>query len=143
MRFEVNRGQTRLGVDFLAAAANYNVSLKAGRATLRLSHGSGLNRLNETNATEFSIELLGANVSPVSEPEQQLIGYSNYLFGSDANKWITGAAQYGKVRYTNIYPGVDVVYYGNQDRLEHDFVVHPGADAGQIRLAFSGVRRPS
>ena len=141
MRFEVNRGQAQSGVDFLAAAANYSVSLKAGRATLRLGHGSRSNGLSEPDAAEFSVELLGANLSPVSEPEQRLVGHSNYLFGPDANKWITGVAQYAKVRYTNIYPGVDVVYYGNQDRLEHDFVVHPRADVGQIRLAFSGVQR--
>jgi hypothetical protein len=82
---------------------------------------------------------LGATLSPVSESEERLAGKSNYLFGSDPNKWITDVAHYDKVRYANIYPGIDVVYYGNQDRLEHDFVVHPGVNPGQIHLALSGV----
>jgi len=141
MAFEVNRGQARSGVDFVAAGANYGIALRAGRATLRLSHGLGPNRPNEPDAAQFSIELLGATLSPVSEPEEKLAGKSNYLFGSDPNKWITDVAHYAKVRYANIYPGIDVVYYGNQDRLEHDFVVHPGVNPGQIQLALSGVQR--
>src|SRR5437868_15247966 len=141
MRFEVNRGQARSAVDFVASAANYGISLRAGRATLRLSHGADSNDLRGQDAAEFSIDLLGANLSPASEPDEKLAGYSNYLFGSDPSKWITQVAQYAKVRYTNIYPGIDVVYYGNQDRLEHDFVVHPGANPGQIQLAFSGAQR--
>src|SRR5438477_339705 len=141
MRFEVNRGQARSAVDFVASAANYGISLRAGRATLRLSHGADSNDLRGQDAAEFSIDLLGANLSPASEPDEQLAGYSNYLFGSDPSKWITQVAQYAKVRYTNIYPGVDVIYYGNQDRLEHDFVVHPGANPGQIHLALLGAQR--
>ena len=68
MRFEVNRGQARSGVDFVAAGANYGIALRAGRATLRLSHGLGPNGPGEPDAAQFSIELLGATLSPVSEP---------------------------------------------------------------------------
>ncbi len=125
----------------MAVGANYGIALSAGRATLHLSHGLGTNRQNDRDAVQFGIDLWGANLSPVSEPEERLAGKSNYLFGSNPNKWITDVAQYAKARYANVYPGIDVVYYGNQDRLEHDFIVRPGVNPGQIQLALSGVQR--
>ena len=140
MRFEVNRGQAHSGVDFVAAGANYGVSLSSGRAALHLKRGLSQDRVNNPASTELSIQLLGANLNPTSEAEDKLPGYSNYLFGPDPTRWITGVEQYAKVRYANIYPGIDVVYYGNQQRLEHDFVVHAGTDPSQIRIALSGMQ---
>jgi hypothetical protein len=49
-------------------------------------------------------------------------------------------ATYGKVSYKGVYPGVDLVYYGNQRQLEYDFVMAPGADPKQVKLHFSGAR---
>src|SRR5262249_57341082 len=54
------------------------------------------------------------------------------------SQWQLGVANYARVRYEGVYPGVDAVYYGNQRRLEYDFRVAPGADPGAIRLAFTG-----
>ena len=143
MSFEVNCGQARQGIDFVAHGRGYSSYLSAGRATLHL------NRLGSSRAAlvkapvdvEVGIDLMNASPHPELRPEDKLPGRSNYLLGTDPSKWITEVMQYGKVRYRNVYPGIDVVYYGNQSRLEHDFVVHPGTDAGQIRLAFSGVQR--
>ena len=63
---------------------------------------------------------------------------SNYLYGSDPKRWMTGVKHYGRVSYSGVYPGVDLVYYGNQRQLEYDFVVAPGADPQQIMLSFAG-----
>jgi hypothetical protein len=63
-----------------------------------------------------------------------LPGKSNYFIGSDPKKWRTNVTNYAKVKYANVYPGVDLVYYGNQGRLEYDFVVAPGADPRAITL---------
>jgi hypothetical protein len=74
----------------------------------------------------------------------ELPGKSNYLIGNDPNKWRTNVPTYGRVRYENIYPGVDLVYYGKKGgQLEYDFVVAPGADPGAIRLAIDAERQVS
>jgi hypothetical protein len=70
----------------------------------------------------------------------RLTGTANYLIGNDPRKWRTGVPAYAKVKYTAVYPGVDLVYYGNQRNLEYDFVVAPGASAESIRLGFEGAK---
>src|SRR5262249_27955888 len=70
----------------------------------------------------------------------ELPGLSHYFLGNDPQRWRTHIAHYGKVGYEGIYPGVDLVYYGNYGHLENDFVVAPGADLRAIKLRFTGVR---
>ena len=70
--------------------------------------------------------------------EQPLPGIINYFLGNDPSVWKTGIPTYERARFSRVYPGVDVVYYGNGSRLEYDFVVSPGADPGRIRLRFTG-----
>jgi hypothetical protein len=142
--FELNRGQVQPGIDAVARADAYTVYIRAGQATLHL------NRSNRSNAAlgsdrgnrDAGIRLLGANKQPECRPEEKLPGYSNFLFGRDQKKWITDVTHYAKIRYANVYPGVDVIYHGNQDGLENDFVVLPGADPRQIALGFSNTLKP-
>ncbi|MGD1100881.1 MAG: choice-of-anchor D domain-containing protein, partial [Terriglobia bacterium] len=68
----------------------------------------------------------------------ELPGRSNYFIGNDPKKWRTNVPSYAQVKYKDIYPGVDLLYYGNQRQLEYDFVVAPGADPNQIKLSFAG-----
>jgi hypothetical protein len=65
-------------------------------------------------------------------------GVSNYLIGNDPARWRLGVPSFGRVRYRDLYPGIDLVFYGNQERLEYDFVVASGGDPRAIRLRFSG-----
>jgi hypothetical protein len=81
------------------------------------------------------MKLVGANPHPKVSGLDQLLGKSNYFIGNDPKKWRTNVANYAKVKYANVYPGVDLVYYGNQGKLEYDFVVQPGADPSSIQLA--------
>jgi hypothetical protein len=83
--------------------------------------------------------LVGANREPRVEGTEELPGKANYFIGKDPTKWRTNVPAYKKVQYHNIYPGIDLVYYGNQRQLEYDFVVHPGADPNRILLSFQGV----
>jgi len=62
------------------------------------------------------------------------------MTGNDQRKWHTNINQYSKVEYKQVYPGIDMVYYGNQGQLEYDFVVAPGANPGHIRMNFQGVK---
>ena len=84
------------------------------------------------------MKLEGANTQPSISGVEKLPGIVNYFIGSDPKKWRTSIPTYKKVEYQNIYPGIDLAYYGNQGKLEYDLVVAPGADPSQIKLAFEG-----
>ena len=81
----------------------------------------------------------GAAAHPRIEVQGRATGVSNYLLGNDRTLWRTAVPQFGKVRYRNLYPGTDAVFYGNGGKLEYDFMLRPGADPSIIRLAFEGV----
>jgi hypothetical protein len=78
------------------------------------------------------MKLVGANPKAKITGLEELPGKSNYFLGSDPKKWRTNVVNYAKVKYEGVYPGIDLVYYGNQRQLEYDFVVAPGADPGAI-----------
>jgi hypothetical protein len=81
------------------------------------------------------MKLVGANLQAKVTGLEELPGKSNYFIGNDPRKWRTNVSNYAKVKYANVYPGVDLVYYGNQGKLEYDFVVQPYGDPGSIELA--------
>jgi len=103
----------------------------AGRG--RVPHGPNPNR--DRKGAVLRMKLVGANRSPRVTGLEELPGKSNYFIGNDPAKWRTNVPTYAKVRYENVYSGIDLVYYGNQRQLEYDFVVAPGADSRAIRLA--------
>jgi len=81
------------------------------------------------------MKLVGANPAAKVTGLDELPSKSNYFLGKDPKKWRTNVPNYAKVKHQDVYPGVDLVYYGNQGRLEYDFVVAPGADPKAITLA--------
>jgi hypothetical protein len=89
--------------------------------------------------TVVRMQLVGANPNPQVAGQEELPGKVNYFIGNDSAKWRTNIPIFAKVQYQDVYPGVDVVYYGNQQQLEFDFVVAPGADPKTIRLTFDGL----
>jgi hypothetical protein len=147
MRFEPNRGQTDGRATFLARGAGYAVFLTADGATLALAarretapgETAGEAAKDASSVREaIRMDIVDARRDAVVTPEQPLGGRSNYFRGHDASKWITDVPQFGRVRYVGVYDGVDAVFYGNQESLEYDFVVAPGADPSQIRIRFQG-----
>ena len=78
----------------------------------------------------FDLALVGADARAKATALEPFASKSNYFIGADRSAWRTGVAQYGRLKYAEVYPGVDVVYYGNGGSLEHDFVVQAGADPG-------------
>lgn len=140
LSFEANRGQTHSSVDFVARSTGYQLFLTPGEAVIVLR------RPGAVAADALRMTLLGANPER-SVGVDQLPGAVSYLIGSDPAKWRPSIPTYAKVLARDIYPGVDLVYYGNQRQLEYDFIVAPGADPASIRLAFhglaSGATRPS
>jgi hypothetical protein len=149
--FEANIGQTSRQARFLSRGAGYAMFLTARGAVLELAGKKALPRKVESAdgseksgrqpllvATVLQMGLLGANAKPKVVGVDQLPGKANYFIGKDPSKWHTNVRLYARVKYRDIYPGVDLVYYGNQSQLEYDFVVSPGADPGNIRFSFGG-----
>jgi hypothetical protein len=165
LSFEANRGQTDAQVKFLSRGRGYSLFLTPKEAVLALrkpaeepsATASTASRKTQTAEAEkakpqtkepaqaavLRLQLVGANPIPKVVGEGPLPGKSNYFIGKDPKKWHTNIAHYDKVRYESVYPGIDLVYYGNQRQLECDFVVAPGADPKAIRLAFKGAEKLS
>jgi hypothetical protein len=88
-----------------------------------------------TKDTILRMKLVGANAGAAVTGADELPGKSNYFIGNDPKKWHSNVPTYAEVKYKAVYPGVDLVYYGNQGgQLEYDFVVAPGADPNVITL---------
>jgi hypothetical protein len=87
------------------------------------------------------MKFVDSNPATTLTGEGKLPGRANYFIGKDPSQWRTGVATYSRVRYREVFPGVDLVYYGNQQQLEYDFVVAPGADPSRISLDLSGVQQ--
>jgi len=143
MSFEKNVGQSRAGADFMARGAGYSVLLASGEAVLALKKQGPSDRASDTLANHkertatIHMTLVGSDPAGAAV-EDQLPGKVNYFVGNDPTKWHRDMRTFAKVHYSGVYPGIDVVYYGNQGRLEYDFIVSPGADPGAITLAFTG-----
>lgn len=166
LSFEANRGQTDPSVQFLSRGQGYTLFLRPGEAVLALRSGKKTPAMTaspvnpplanpsladphsrfapQPEAIETSLvrmKLVGANPRAAAHEEDEQITKTNYFIGNDPAKWRTNIPNYGRVRYAGIYPGIDLVYYGNQSKLEHNFIVAPGADPTRIRLAFHGARQ--
>jgi Beta-propeller repeat/Abnormal spindle-like microcephaly-assoc'd, ASPM-SPD-2-Hydin len=134
LSFEVNRGQAPAPVRFLARGAGYTLFLAPDGATLALM-GSQTAGANAGNASAVTMRLAGAASTAFVEGMDKLPGEANYFLGNDPKAWRTHVPTFGRVAYHNVYPGVDLVYYGRAGQLEYDFVVAPGADPGKIQLS--------
>src|SRR2546428_175288 len=150
LSFEANQGQTEPQVKFLSRGSGYTLFLTSTEAVLMLTktdaHAKhripGEARLVEPEkgaGTVLRMKLVVANPAPAVAGVGELPGKSNYFVGNDPKKWRANVPTYAKIEYRDVYPGVNLVYYGNQRQLEHDFVVSPGADPKAITLAFEGM----
>ncbi|HEY2933304.1 MAG TPA: SBBP repeat-containing protein [Acidobacteriota bacterium] len=90
--------------------------------------------VNETS--EVVLRFLNSNPDAKLTAEDPLPGKSNYLFGNDPSHWKTNVPQYARIRYKQIYPGIDLVFYGHNQQLEYDLVVSPGADPNVVKMEF-------
>lgn len=153
MTFEANQGQTDDRVKFLSRGMGYTLFLTPTEAVLALDaayskHAIGRERSarqtevrREKSISTMRMRLVGANPDPKIEGVDQLPGKSNYFISKDPKKWTRNISHFAKVRYEEVYPGVDLVFSGNQNQLEYDFVVAPGANPEAITLAFEGANK--
>ena len=152
LSFESNRGQTSSQVRFLTHTADSTLFLTPSEAVfslplsptprrkngaLRRDH-TGHSPMKKAERVALRMQMLGADPKAKAWEQQPLGGQVSYFQGKDPRKWHAGIATFGRVGFHQVYPGVDLVYYGNQRQLEYDFVVAPHADPKQIRLHFAG-----
>jgi hypothetical protein len=131
LSFEPNRGQADPRVQFVSRGAGYTIFLSSTSATFALQPSLA-------ESAVVRMDLLGANPAIAMQPLDRLPGIANYLMGSTRTKWPTSLPTYAKTRSPNVYPGIDLVYYGAQGQLEYDFVLAPHSDPSTIRLKFAG-----
>ena len=144
LSFEENRGQTDARVKFLARGSGYSLFLTANDAVLKLQNPSPRSpKLNRERGgfSALKIHLKDANAAPEVAGIDPLPGKSSYFIGRDPTAWHAGIANFGAVKFAGIYPGVDLVYRGEQGRLEYDLEVAPRADASRIKLQIEGARK--
>ena len=131
--FEKNTGQTDTSVRYFARAPGAGLSLMDSGAVLTVDQ--------EDRHAVFRMTLEGARPHPEIEGCAQLAGYANYFTGNDESKWHTHIPLFERVRYRDAYPGIDLVFHGQAQTLEYDWVVTPGADPRVIRMGFRGANK--
>jgi hypothetical protein len=141
LAFEENSGQTDARVKFLARGAGYTVFLTDRDATLRLERPSVQAGAQAEAGSVVRIALAGANSHPVAHADGSEVAHASYFVGNDPQKWRHDVPEYARVKFDAVYPGIDLVYYGNQGRLESDYVVSPGANPDRIALRVEGAER--
>ncbi len=162
LSFETNNGQTDSSVNFISRGNGYALFLTATSAVMSLNKPQSTNKQNrkspkleniispktdelleesqmlkESEQTAIlRMELVGANPNSKIFGLEKLTSKSNYFIGNNPSSWSIDVAQYAKVQYQEVYPGIDMLYYGNQHDLEYDLIVKKGASAKQIKLSF-------
>lgn len=159
LSFEANTGQTNREVRFLSRGPGYTLFLtRNAEAVLvlnaslspvtsgQLGRISGVKVRSNPESKPSSVirtQLVNADLAPQAAGQDELPGRANYFIGDDPRNWRTNVPLFSRVQYRNVYPGVDLAYYGNQQQLEYDFIVAPGADPRSIMLSFDGAEELS
>src|SRR5437867_1828359 len=125
LNFEENHGQADPAVRFFAESDRYTVFLAQRDVVIAPRHSPG---------QAFRMRFIDSQAARISshEPTGQT---SNYLLGNDPRRWKTDVHHFARIRYENIYPDTDLVYYGENRQFRYDFVLKPGAKPGNIRFA--------
>jgi hypothetical protein len=151
MVFEKNQGQTANTVRYIAHGKGYELFLTGQEVALLLRSSNPpivstrtatfrnsrpARQAEKTSVIRINFE--EANTAPQVDAVEQLAGRVNYFTGNSPKDWYTDIPTYGRVKYTGLYPGVDLIFYGNQSRLEYDFLIGPGAAPSAIKMNLEG-----
>jgi Beta-propeller repeat len=159
LAFEANAGQTSNQVKYISRGQGYTLFLTRHAEAVLVLGAAAAQRIPEAKAEPLSepvkhrsesfpasvvrMKLINAKVTAEPEGLDDLPGKANYFIGNDPKKWSSNVPLFAKVKYRDIYPGVDLVYYGNQKQLEFDFIVAAGADPHSVALNFAGAKKLS
>lgn len=155
LSFIANSGQLDRQVDYYIAGKDMNIYFGKGGLTIALSRpgaaggderrhidgrpGPAPSKIEAGEARRWAVKLdfVGANpdVRPAGEAKTETV-FSFFRGGRE--DWRTGIPSFSRLVYQDLWPGIDLVYYGTADRLKYEFIVWPGADPSAIRLAYTG-----
>jgi hypothetical protein len=144
--FEANRGQSDSRVKFISRGPGYRAYLTSDAIVLSLrstnkgsAKATAPNGSSDTKRATISLRLVGAASNPAVMGEGIQPGRVNYFIGNHPSRWQKNVPMYRQVRYKDVYPGIDLVYYGTGQQLEYDFSVAPNSDVRQIQFEITGV----
>src|ERR1039457_2254904 len=146
LSFEANQGPAGSNVQFLSRGSGYALFLTPGKVVLNLERQQPASAKptpqtpDGASVDTLRMTLIGANPKASMVGLDPQAGVVSYFVGNDPKNWRSGIPTYGKVNYPQIYPGVNLVFYGSQRQLEYDFVVAPGADPSRIAWRIDGAR---
>jgi hypothetical protein len=151
LRFELNVGQTDRQARFIASTPSGDTFLTPSEMVLRVREASSGPAKKPDTPSQKSKQVRAVTASAVvrlrtvhANPNARITGLdplpgrTNYFIGNNPKEWHTNVPSFAKVKYENIYPGMDLIYYGNEGNLEYDFNVAPGADPSRIALSVEG-----
>ena len=147
LAFEKNNGQFNPDIRFVARStggvtyyfSEHGITITLHKNTVQASQWAMGSSQKEMSSDVINLSFLNANTHPAITSEELLPSVTNYFFGNNKAKWKANVENYSRLRYHNIYEGIDIVYYGNGKKLEYDFIVHPNANPNLIRLQYEGV----
>ena len=143
LSFEPNRGQAGNQVRFLSRGPGYSYLLLDRELVFQVQSGGLPIRSKAPDAmggiSALRMRLVNGKPRPEIHGENRLRSKSHYLRGTDPSQWQLNAPTFSRVRYRQVYPGVDLIFYGNGRRLEFDFRLDAGVDPGAVRLRFEGM----
>ena len=150
MIFEINRGQADEDVRFIGRGAGFGILLKSNEAVLSLNAPAESTQADDRKdeigncfTSQLRMRMEGAAHNATIRGEGPQATRANYYLGRDRSKWISNIETYSRVSYSNVYPGIDLTFYGNPPELEYDFTVAAGGDPRNIRLSFEGANEVS
>ena len=139
--FEAAPSQANHPAQFIARGSDYQFLISPAEVQLNLQKTDAAT--HEISSRTVRMQFVGANPRAQIQGAAELPGKINYLVGNNPAQWHTGVATFGRARVAQLYPGVNLVYYGNQRQLEYDFTIAPGANPGAIKIHFEGVDKIS
>jgi len=129
-------GNSAAGPAFVARTKGYSISVAQGTVAFRMQGA----KAGGANAATVELTFENANASAAVQGEEKQVGISSYFVGRDPKLWRTAVPHFGKLRVAQLYPGTDMVFYGDGQQLEYDVVLRPGADARKVVFDVKGAR---
>jgi hypothetical protein len=142
LAFEINQSEANDAAGFVARGQGYRLYLGQSHFEVQLAAAgnSAQSGISGVLTTRLRARLVGAAEKIKPEPLKMTAGSINYFHGNDAGQWRKGMPAFEQVQYRGVYPGIDLVFYGNQQSLEYDFIISPGSDPAKICLEFEGAQ---
>ena len=159
--FVENRGQLDRRVSYYVQGSDTSIYFTGQGMTLALTGPATSSRNKDANLQKGSsreeslrriareegnrqrwavkVDFVGANPDAKPAGRDQTSAIISHFKGPK-QQWKTGLNTYSSVVYTDLWPGIDMVYSGTGSQLKYSFIVKPGADANQIKLAYRGAK---